>query len=72
MHPYLLAFPATIAASCAFMLPVATPPNAMVFAGGYVKLSQMIRAGWWLNLIGIVLITLLTQWLIAPIFVAGR
>jgi sodium-dependent dicarboxylate transporter 2/3/5 len=69
VHPYLLAYPATLAASCAFMLPVATPPNALVFSGGYVRIGQMIRAGWWLNLVGIVLITLLTQWVVKPLLV---
>jgi sodium-dependent dicarboxylate transporter 2/3/5 len=51
------------------MLPVATPPNALVFSGGYVRIGQMIRAGWWLNLVGIVLITLLTQWVVKPLLV---
>lgn len=58
MHPYLLMIPAAMAASCAFMLPVATPPNAIVFSSGYVTLPQMAKAGVWLNLTGIVLITL--------------
>lgn len=59
--PELLIFPATIAASCAFMMPVATPPNAIVFGTGYVTIRQMITAGLWLNLTGIVLITVLTM-----------
>lgn len=59
LHPYTLIVPAAIAASCAFMLPVATPPNAIIFGSGHVTIQQMIRAGFWLNLLGVVLITVL-------------
>lgn len=59
VHVFMLIVPAAIAASCAFMLPVATPPNAIVFGSGHVTIHQMVRAGLWLNLIGIVLITVL-------------
>jgi len=58
--PTTLLVPAAVAASCAFMLPVATPPNAIVFGSGRVTIGQMVKAGVWLNLIGIGLITLLT------------
>jgi solute carrier family 13 (sodium-dependent dicarboxylate transporter), member 2/3/5 len=55
--PLALLVPAALAATCAFMLPVATPPNAIVFGSGYVTIAQMLRAGVVLNVIGIVLIT---------------
>ncbi len=58
VHPFLLMIGATIAASCAFMLPVATPPNAVVFGSGYLKISDMFRRGLILNLISIVLIVI--------------
>ncbi len=59
VHPYLLMVPITIAASCAFMMPVATPPNAIVYATGMVPMRTMVRAGFWLNLISAVLIAFL-------------
>jgi sodium-dependent dicarboxylate transporter 2/3/5 len=55
--PGMLLTGAAMAASCAFMLPVATPPNAIVFASGYVTIAQMARAGLWLNLGSALLIT---------------
>ncbi len=63
IHPYLLLFPTALAASCAFMMPVATPPNAIVFSSGYVTLPQMVRAGSWLIVIGTLLITFFTRFL---------
>jgi sodium-dependent dicarboxylate transporter 2/3/5 len=60
LPPLLLAVPATLAASCAFMLPVATPPNAVVFASGHVTIAEMSRAGLWVNLVGVALIPLVT------------
>ncbi|HWG94992.1 MAG TPA: DASS family sodium-coupled anion symporter [Mycobacteriales bacterium] len=55
--PLLLLVPAALAATCAFMLPVATPPNAIVFGSGHVTIGSMLRAGAVLNVVGIVLIT---------------
>ena len=59
VHPLLLMLPATLSASCAFMLPIATPPNAIVFASGEVEIRDMVRAGLLLNLIGVVVIATL-------------
>ena len=68
LHPLLLVIPATLAASCAFMMPVATPPNAIIFGSGRVTLPQMARAGIWLNLIGIVLVMALTYLVVLPLW----
>ncbi|MCA9069077.1 MAG: anion permease, partial [Planctomycetaceae bacterium] len=66
LDPRLLMIPATIAASCAFMLPIATPPNAIVFGSNRISMGQMVRAGVVLNLLGVVVITLATFLLIVP------
>ena len=58
--PIILSVPIAIAASCAFMLPVATPPNAIVFSTGAISIPQMVRAGFVLNIMGIVLVTLIS------------
>ena len=59
VNPLLLMIPATLSASCAFMMPVATPPNAIVFGSGEIRMGDMIKAGIVLNLVGIVLIAAL-------------
>ncbi|MEZ6105465.1 MAG: DASS family sodium-coupled anion symporter [Pirellulaceae bacterium] len=64
--PGLLMVPAALAASCAFMLPVATPPNALVFAGGGVRIKDMTRAGLILNLAGAALIAIWVTWVGRP------
>jgi sodium-dependent dicarboxylate transporter 2/3/5 len=68
MSPYVLIFACTLAASSAYMMPVGTPPNAIVFGTGLVRLPQMMKAGFWLNLAGILLITALSALLLAPMF----
>jgi len=57
VHPFGVMVAAVVAASFAFMLPIATPPNAIVFSSRYVTILQMAKAGFWLNLVGVVLIT---------------
>jgi sodium-dependent dicarboxylate transporter 2/3/5 len=64
--PIMLTVPITIAASCAFMLPVATPPNAIVFSTGAISIPQMVRAGILLNIIGIIIVSLAALYL-APV-----
>ena len=66
--PLVWVIPAALAASCAFMMPVATPPNAIVFGSGELKIKDMIRAGFVLNLIAISLITLVTLTLAPLVF----
>ncbi len=61
--PLGLLVPAALAATCAFMLPVGTPPNAIAFSTGFVSISQMARGGFVLNLIGIALVTGFVYWL---------
>lgn len=68
LDPMLLAIPVALAASCAFMLPVATPPNAIAFGSGHVTVNQMMRGGIWVNLAALVLITLATTTLAAWVF----
>lgn len=65
--PIVLAVPITFAASCAFMLPVATPPNAIVFGSGMLTIPKMVRAGMMLNIVGIFLVSLVALFL-APKF----
>ncbi len=64
IHPYFLLVAATLAASCAFMLPVATPPNAVVFGSGHLKIKDMARAGIWMNVFSILFITLIIYFIL--------
>jgi sodium-dependent dicarboxylate transporter 2/3/5 len=73
-NPLLLCIPAALAASCAFMLPPATPPNAIVFGSGQVTIPQMARAGVWLNVMSIMILVIASYLLVVPVFdvVPGR
>ncbi len=64
IHPFILMVGAAMAASCAFMLPVATPPNAIIFGSGHLTIPNMIKAGFWLNLISILIVTALIYFLL--------
>ena len=71
VEPLLLAIPAVLAASCAFMMPVATPPNAIVYGSGRITVPDMARAGLVLNLLFIVLILAVVFLLGVPVFGLG-
>jgi solute carrier family 13 (sodium-dependent dicarboxylate transporter), member 2/3/5 len=66
--PLQLAIPVAVAASCVFMLPVGTPPNAIAYGSGVFSIPQMVKAGIWLNLLFTLLITLLTRYLFILFF----
>jgi len=68
LDPMVLAIPTALAATCAFALPVATPPNAIVFGSGFVTIAQMVRVGLVLNVIGTVLIVAVSVWLAPLVF----
>ena len=67
VDPLKFVIPATLAASCAFMMPVATPPNAIVFGSGEITIPQMVRAGIWVNVVALVLIVVLVLTLGGPL-----
>ncbi len=68
MNPLFLMIPATISASCAFMLPVATPPNAIIFGSGRLEIKEMIRMGIVMNIIGIIVISIVFYFLGCSVF----
>ena len=68
INPIWLAMPVTFAASCAFMMPISTPPNAVLFASGYIKMKDMIKTGLLLNLCCLVIITVLALTVIQWVF----
>ena len=64
VNPFYLTVPTTLAASCAFMLPAATPPNATIFASGKVTIAQMVKTGVVINVVSILIVTLWCYWII--------
>jgi len=68
VHPYSLMVGATIAASCAFMLPVATPPNAVVFGSNYLKISDMVRVGIVMNIISIIIVFVMVYFILPSLW----
>lgn len=72
MNPLLLGLPMTLAASCASMLPMGTPPNAIVFASGHIRLRQMLKTGFVMNVISIILITLFSYFLLPRLMVVVK
>ncbi len=67
-NPLLLVFPTVLAASCAFMMPVATPPNAVVFASGHIRIAQLIRGGVLANFIGLCVTMVITYTVVRLVF----
>jgi len=68
VHPFLLMVGATLAASCAFMLPVATPPNAVVFGSNYLKISDMVRVGIVMNIISIIIVFVMVYFVLPSLW----
>lgn len=68
IHPFILMAACTISASCAFMLPVATPPNAIVFGSGYLKIKDMARVGIWMNIVAVIIISLYAYFFIPKLW----
>jgi sodium-dependent dicarboxylate transporter 2/3/5 len=66
VHPYVLVIPTAIASSCAFMLPIATGPNAIIFSSGQIEPGQMMRAGFWFNIVSVVITVMLAFMVIKP------
>ncbi|MFT7286504.1 MAG: sodium-dependent dicarboxylate transporter 2/3/5 [Halieaceae bacterium] len=67
IDPLVLCVPVTLAASCAFMLPVATPPNAIVYSSGVLRIPDMVRAGFAMNVAALVLLTIVAVWLVPAV-----
>ncbi|MDO5843557.1 MAG: DASS family sodium-coupled anion symporter, partial [Methanocorpusculum sp.] len=68
INPFILMMTVAVASSLAFMLPVATPPNAIAYGTEYVEMKDMVTAGWFLNLIGIMIFTILMFTVVMAVF----
>jgi len=68
LHPFILMVGAAVAASCAFMLPVATPPNAVVFGSGYLRIPDMVSKGFLMNIISIIILTCFVYFLLPELW----
>lgn len=64
IHPFALMIPCAMAANCAFMLPVGTPPNAIIFGTGKLKIIEMVKAGFWINVVATMIIVLAVYYLV--------
>jgi sodium-dependent dicarboxylate transporter 2/3/5 len=64
----ILVIPATIASSCAFMMPISTPPNAIVYSSGHIRMKEMMRAGILMNILAVIVLTLFTYFLVPILF----
>jgi sodium-dependent dicarboxylate transporter 2/3/5 len=68
ISPIWLMLPAVLSASCAFMFPVATPPNAIIFGSGKINVVEMVKVGFILNIVGIVIISCISYLLIPLLY----
>ena len=68
ISPFEFAIPVTLAASCAFMMPISTPPNAVVYSSGQIKVKQMMRVGFVINIATILVLSSVVYWLVIQIF----
>jgi len=68
INPIWLAMPVTFAASCAFMMPISTPPNAILFASGYIRMKEMIKTGLLLNTASLIIIFIISVTVMKEVF----
>jgi sodium-dependent dicarboxylate transporter 2/3/5 len=68
LDPIVVGIPVTFAASCAFMFPISTPPNAIVFSSGHIKMKDMVRAGILLDIMAIIIIMIATMTLVEWVY----